>query len=133
MVFAAAVLNPASAPFFFSPNASGDATVGGDWILYSQALIPMPVACIFDSLYVNAGAVPPGDGGGGSVTITLWVNGVAKGLSVTVDNTNGAAAGNQTGASIPVSPGDTIALQATGNLVSPIGGEDIIATSLHCQ
>jgi hypothetical protein len=91
----------------------------------------MPVACTFDSLYVNAGAVPYGDGGGGPITITLWVNGVASPLSVSVDNTNGAAAGNQTGASVSVNPGDTIALAASGAGVT--NGSGILATSLHCQ
>jgi len=131
LVFAAAVLNPTTdQSFFFSPNASGDATVGGNWTLYSQVLIPIPVACTFDSLYAHADAVQYGLGGGGPITITLWVNNTATALSVTIDNTSGAAAGNHTGASVSVNPGDTIALQATGDGVS--NGQEVIATSLHC-
>jgi hypothetical protein len=91
----------------------------------------MPVACTFDSLYVNAGAVPSGLGGGGPITITLWVNNTATALAVSVDNTSGAAAGNKTGASVSVNAGDTIALDATGDGVS--AGSGFIATSLHCQ
>jgi hypothetical protein len=91
----------------------------------------MPVACTFDSLYAYADAVQYGLGGGGPITITLWVNNTATGLSVTIDNTSGAAAGNHTGASISVNPGDTISLQATGAGIS--NGQEVIATSLHCQ
>jgi len=134
LVFAAAFLYPmAVSPsgFFFSPNATGDATQSGNLILYSQALIPMPVACTFDSLYVYASAVPYGLGGGGPITITLWVNNAATALSVNVDNTNGAVTANQTGASISVNPGDTISLLASGDGVT--NGSATIATSLHCQ
>jgi hypothetical protein len=133
LVYSAAILNSgALTPFFFPPNASGDPTVGGNWILYSQALIPVPVACTFDSLYVNASAVPYGMGGGGTpITITLWVNNVATALTVSVDNTLGAAAGNMTGASVAVNSGDTISLQASGAGLGT--GAEIISTSLHCK
>jgi hypothetical protein len=135
LVFAASILYPIvwspTSGFFFSPNASGDATQSGNIILYNQALIPMPVACTFDSLYVYAGAVPYGLGGGGLMTITLWVNNAATALSVNVDNTNGTVTANQTGASVPVNPGDTISLQANGDGVT--NGSGTIATSLHCQ
>lgn len=135
LVFAAVILYPTvwspSSGFFFSPNASGDATQSGNLILYNQALIPMPVACTFDSLYVYAGAVPYGLGGGGPITITLWVNNAATALSVNVDNTSGTVTANQTGASVSVNPGDTISLQASGNGVTM--GSGTLATSLHCQ
>jgi hypothetical protein len=91
----------------------------------------MPVACTFDSLYVYAAAVQFGLGGGGSITVTLWVNNAATPLAVTVDNTSGAATGNLTGASVSVNPGDTISLQASGNGVT--SGSSTLATSLHCQ
>ena len=134
LVFAAAFLYPTvftPSGFFFSPNATGDATQSGNLILYNQAQIPMPVACAFDSLYVYAGAVQYGLGGGGPITITLWVNNVATALSVNVDNTSGASSANQTGASVSVNPGDTIALLASGDGVTM--GSSTIATSLHCQ
>jgi len=134
LVFAAAILYPtvfSPSGFFFSPNASGDATQSGNLILYNQALIPMPVACTFDSLYVYASAVPYSLGGGGPITITLWVNNAATALSVNVDNTNGSATANQTGASISVHAGDTISLQASGDGVT--SGSATLATSLHCQ
>ena len=134
LVFAAAFLYPiywTPSGFFFSPNATGDATQSGNLVLYNQALIPMPVACTFDSLYVYAGAVQYGLGGGGPITITLWVNNVATALSVNVDNTSGAVTANQTGASISVNPGDTISLLASGDGVTM--GSSTIATSLHCQ
>jgi hypothetical protein len=140
LLFAANVLNPGSADpqigFYFSPTASGDATVGGNWVLYSQASITMPVACTFDSLYVNAGAVPGGLGAGGQITVTLSVqplgsqNNSSTPMVVTVDNTNGPAAGNLTNGSVSVGPGDTISLQATGAGIS--NGQEIISTSLHC-
>ncbi len=91
----------------------------------------MPVACTFDSLYVYASAVPYGLGGGGPITIALWVNNAATALSVNVDNTNGSVMANQTGASVSVHPGDTISLQASGDGVT--NGSATIATSLHCQ
>jgi hypothetical protein len=134
LVFGASFLYPiAISPsgYFFSPNASGDATQSGNLVLYSQASIPMPVACTFDSLYVCASAVPYGLGGGGPITITLWVNDAATALSVNVDNTNGAATANQTGASVSVNPGDTISLLASGD--GTTNGSGTIATSLHCQ
>jgi collagen type VII alpha len=132
LAFAANVLNPGvNSSFYFSPTASGDATIGGNWVSYDQALITMPVACTFDSLYVNASAVPFGLGVGGSITATLWVNNSASTLSVTVDNSSGAGTGHTTGASVAVSQGQTISLQATGAGI-PVGS-GIIATSLHCQ
>ncbi len=132
MVFAANVLNPTNVTsFFFSPTASGDATVGGNWIDYSQALITMPVACTFDSLYANVSAVPNRFGIGGKIEIMLWINGHSSAISMTVDNTSGAAAGSQTGAHVPVQAGDTISLQAFG-LSLPLG-QEIISTSLHCE
>ncbi|MGD0682526.1 MAG: hypothetical protein ABR990_10775 [Terracidiphilus sp.] len=134
LAFAASILYPtvfSPSGFFFSPNASGDATQSGNLILYNQALIPMPVACTFDSLYVYASAVPYGLGGGGPITITLWVNNAATALSVNVDNTSGASSANQTGASVSVNPGDTISLLASGFGVT--NGSATLATSLHCQ
>jgi hypothetical protein len=130
--FAANVLNPGTnSSFFFSPTASGDATIGGNWVSYDQALITMSVACSFDALYVNAGAVPFGLGVGGSITATLWVNNLATALSVTVDNSDGAGTGNTTGANVFVNAGQTISLQVTGGGIA--AGSSIIATSLHCQ
>jgi uncharacterized protein (TIGR03437 family) len=132
LAFAANVLNPGvNSSFYFSPTASGDATIGGNWVSYDQALITMPVACTFDSLYVNASAVPFGLGVGGSITTTLWVNNSASALAVTVDNSSGAGTGHTTGASVAVSQGQTISLQATGAGIP--AGSSIIATSLHCQ
>jgi collagen type I alpha len=132
LVFAANVLNPGTtSSFYFSPTASGDATIGGNWVAYDQALITMPVACTVDSLYVNASAVPFGLGVGGSITATLWVNNSASSLAVTVDNSSGAGTGNVTGATVSVGAGQTISIQATGAGVS--AGSGIIATSLHCQ
>ena len=97
---------------------------------YDQALITLPVACRFDSLYVNASAIPNGLGVGGSITATLWVNSSASSLAVTVDNTSGAGTAHVTGASVLVGAGQTISIQATGAGVS--AGSGIIATSLHC-
>jgi collagen type VII alpha len=131
LVFAANVLNPGTtSSFYFSPTASGDATIGGNWVSYDQALITIPVACTFDSLYVNAGAVPAGLGVGGPITATLWVNNSASALSVTVDNSSGAGTGHTTGATVGVGTGQTVSLQLTGAGVS--AGSGIISTSLHC-
>jgi len=117
--------------FYFSPNASGDATVGGTWVQYSQALVTVPTACTFDSLYVNASAVPSGLGVGGSITITLSVNNALSALTITVNNGGGSAAGNITGGSVSVNAGDTIALQASGGGIS--SGQGTISSTLHCR
>jgi hypothetical protein len=132
MIFAANILNTGeSSSFYFAPTASGDPTVGGTYTLYGQALATMPVACTFDSLYVNASTVPAGLGGGGQIIITLWVNDATTALTVAVDNTSAAGTGNMTGASIATNPGDTISLLASGTAIG--GGSENIATSLHCQ
>jgi hypothetical protein len=132
LAFAANVLNPGTnSSFYFSPTASGDATIGGNWVSYDQALITMPVACTFDSLYVNASAVPSGLGVGGSITTTLWVNNLASSLAVTVDNSAGAGTGNTTSGTVFVNAGQNISLQVTGAGIS--SGSGIVATSLHCQ
>jgi hypothetical protein len=131
IVFAANIINSATdGSFFFSPNASGDATVGGEWITFAQNAIPMPVACTFDSLYVIPSAVGMGLGEGDVIVVTLYKNAVATPLAVTTTSAS-PAVGSLTGQSVAVAAGDLIALQASGPGTS--SGSDSIAASLHCH
>lgn len=131
IVFAANIINSATdGSFFFSPNASGDATVGGDWITFAQVAVPMPVGCAFDSLYVTASAVGIGLGEGGVITVTLYKNTVATALTVTTTSVV-PAVNSITGQSVAVAAGDLIALEASGPGTS--SGSDTIAASLHCH
>ncbi len=130
VVFAANVVNPATGDtIYFSPNASGDAGFNNNFTTPDQYSIPISVACKFDQLYVIASAVPLGLGGGGSITVSLVVNGIPTSLSTTVDNTGGRATGHATG-SVSVNAGDAIAIGATGPGI--LFGSSPIATSLHC-
>ncbi|HTA43560.1 MAG TPA: hypothetical protein VK789_13995, partial [Bryobacteraceae bacterium] len=133
LAFTANVLNPATvASFFFQPNATGDATVGGNWTSFSQAAVPMPVACIFDSLYMSSSAVPPGLGGGGVITVTLYVNSASNATALTASgNSTGPTGGSITGQSVSVNAGDLIALQASGAGI--FSGSNTISVSIHCQ
>jgi hypothetical protein len=141
MVFAASVLNPTTATYFyFPPSASGDSTAGGIWgcpspsttdsQAYSQAAIPMQTSCVFDAMYVSTSAVPYGFGGGDAFTITLYKNGSATSLSAT-GNSAGPSGGADTSHTVPVVAGDTIALQASGAGIS--SGQNVIGVSLHCR
>ena len=129
--FAGIILNPASASsFFFAPNASGDATVGGNWVTFNQTSVSMPASCTFDSLFVNASAIPAGLGLGGAITVTMYKNGSATALSAS-GNSAIPSGGSLTGASVAVVSGDNIALQASGAGVST--GQGTIRVSMHCQ
>jgi hypothetical protein len=130
-VFAANIINSATnGSFFFSPNASGDATIGGMWVTFAQNAIPMPVACTFDSLYVIPTAVGAGLGEGDTIIVTLYKNAAATALTVTTTSA-APAVGSLTGQSVAVAAGDLIALQASGAGTS--SGSDAIAASLHCH
>jgi hypothetical protein len=129
--FAANVVNYATvSSFFFAPNASGDPTLGGNWSAFDQVSVPMPVACTFDSLFVIPSAVPQGYGGGDLITVTLHKNGIPTSLSVTT-NSAAPALGSATGQSVSTSPGDLIALQASGPGITAGGGT--ISASMHCH
>ena len=132
-IFTASIVNPqtpdAVTPFYFSPTASGDPTYGGDWTTFAQVAVPMPMACTFDTLYVNPTAVPAGMGGGGSITVTLVTNGTPTALSV-AGTTLTPALVSATG-SVSVVAGDLVALQGTG--VGFQFGVSTIGTSLHCK
>jgi hypothetical protein len=131
LVFAANVLNTGTLPsFFFAPNASGDATVGGTWAAYNQVAVPVPTGCTFDSLYVVPSAVPAGLGAGDSITVTLYQNGNPTTLTVNVDSSSPSLV-SLTGQSVAVLAGQTIALQASGAGIT--SGSNTISASLHCQ
>ncbi len=131
VTFAGNIINPATVgQFYFAPNASGDATVGGTWIALSQAQISMPKACSFDSIYVLPSQIPPGLGAGGTITVTLYQNGNPTALTASGNSATGAG-GNLTGQSVAVSAGDALALLASGTGIST--GEGTIGVSLHCQ
>ena len=101
LAFAANVLNPATnSSFYFSPTASGDATIGGNWVSYRPG--PDHHACRvhirFPLCQRERSTVRPG-----SRRLdhhTLWVNISASTLSVTVDNSAGAGTGNPTGGTV---------------------------------
>ncbi|HZP67210.1 MAG TPA: hypothetical protein VFB32_12985 [Rudaea sp.] len=132
VVFSANVQNPMlGSAFFYPPNGSGDTTVGGTWMNFDQVAVPMANACTFDRLYLYLSAVPAGRGGGGSATVTLYVNGNATPLAATADNTNGPASANVVGA-VAVSVGDMVALQASGVGIVQ-NGQGMISTSLRCR
>jgi hypothetical protein len=131
LAFAANILNTGTLPsFFFAPNASGDATVGGTWAAYGQIAVPMPTGCTFDSLYVVPSAVPAGLGAGGAITVTLYQNGNPTSLTVNVDSSNPSLV-SLTGQTVAVLAGQTIALQASG--AGMTSGSNTISASLHCQ
>jgi hypothetical protein len=131
LVFAANVQNPFNGEsFFFPPSGSGDTTVGGHWEDFDQVAVPMPVACTFDTLNLYLSAVPQGLGGGGPVTVTLYLNGASTGLVAAADNTDGPVSASING-SVTVAAGDLIALDADGDGVTE-DGQGMISTSLHC-
>jgi hypothetical protein len=131
VTFSANVLNPTTVTsFFFAPNASGDATVGGRYVSYARAATLLPVACIFDSLEVNPATVAAGFGSGGQITVTLYVNGAGTALSATGDSSTGSS-GATTGATLSVAAGSTIAFGASGAGVS--SGQTSLNVSAHCH
>jgi hypothetical protein len=144
MIFTAVVFNSAEGPFFFPPTASGDPSAGeGNNGAYSFATmaVPLPVACTFDSMYVNPQVVPAGEGGGGAISVTLYT-GMANDASPTataltvnaISGTQGvtpATPGSITGQSVGVSAGTYIALYLAGSGLT--NGEWFTSVSMHCQ
>jgi hypothetical protein len=136
MTFMASIFNPANASsFFFGPNASGDATIGGSLgTTFAQAGVQMPIACTFDSIIVTPSAIASGFGSGGGITVTLYVDNAATALLATGDSGAGSS-GISTLAGIyangiPVARLQTIAIQASGNGLNT--GQGTIGVSLHC-
>jgi hypothetical protein len=131
ITFSASILNPTTVTsFFFAPNASGDATVGGRVTAYNRAATLLPVGCLFDSLEVNPSVVAAGYGSGGQITVTLYVNGGATALAATGDSSTGAISA-VTGASLSVVAGSSVAFQASGAGVS--SGQTTLNVSAHCH
>jgi hypothetical protein len=109
---------------------------------FIQTGVPMPVACTFDSIYIQPGTVGSGLGSGGSLTVTLWTSaggtGTPTATALTVSGTEGdvnpgtaAVAGNLTGASVSVAAGDVIAVFASGGGVD--NGAGPLSVSMHCS
>lgn len=141
-IFLANIFNTSQADFYFPPSASGDPTASGQLTAFAQTGVPMPVACTFDSIYVQPGTVASGQGYGGSFSVTLWKSAGGTGspgaTSLTVSATEGSVspavspvAGHLTGASVPVAAGDVIAVFASGAGVD--NGTGSLSVSLHCQ
>jgi hypothetical protein len=132
VTFSASVLNPANVPsFYFSPNAAGDATLGGFLTSYTQVAMSMPFACKVDSMYLTATQVTAGYGAGGSVTAQLYINGSgANPITVTGSSSSGSTV-SITGQTQQLNVGDTIAIQAGGAGLP--SGQDVINVSMHCQ
>jgi hypothetical protein len=127
----ASVLNPSNvSSFYFSPNAAGDATLGGTYIAYAQVAPPIPFSCHFDSLYISPSQVQSGYGVGGAVTATLYIAGTATALTASGDSSVGTS-GSITGQSVAVTAGQTVAVLASGAGLST--GQGIINVSMHCQ
>jgi hypothetical protein len=131
--YTASVLNPGMlGSFFFSPTASGDATVGGTWVSYDQVQSPMPVGCTFTGLFLKPSPIPAGYGVGGSITITLWLNNTATALTITGDSSaNPTATVSDLSHSQVVFTNQNIALQASGPGL--LLGQGTLNVSLHCQ
>jgi hypothetical protein len=141
-VFTANIYNSVQQDFYFPPSASGDPTAGGMLTSFVQTGVPMPVACTFDSIYVQPGTVGSGLGVGGSLTVTLWKSaggtGTPTATALTVSGTEGdvspgtsPAAGSLTGASVSVAAGDVISIFASGGGVD--NGAGPLSVSMHCS
>jgi len=135
-VFTANIYNTTASNFYFPPNASGDPTVGGNLTTFAQTGVPMPVACTFDSIYLQPGTVGANLGSGGSLTVTLYKNAAATALTVTgtegsVNPAVSPVANNLVGASVSVSAGDVISLYASGPGVN--NGTGPLSVSMHCK
>jgi hypothetical protein len=141
-VFTANIYNTAQMDFYFPPSASGDPTAGGALTSFVQTGVPMPVACTFDSIYVQPGTVGSGLGFGGAFTVTLWKSaggtGTPAATALTASGTEGsvspavsAVAGHLTGATVSVAAGDVIAIFASGGGVD--NGAGPLSVSMHCQ
>ncbi len=113
---------------FFPINSSGDSTLGGTSVSYSQNAVVVPIACTVNTLYVFQQA-----SSGSSVTVTLYQSAggtgaaTSTGLSVTANN----GAGNHATGSVSVAAGDTLAFQLTGSGVASLG--TVLSTGLLCQ
>jgi hypothetical protein len=141
-VFTANIYNSAQGDFYFPPSASGDSTASGALTSFAQTGVPMPVACTFDSIYLQPGTVGSGLGFGGTFTVTLWTSaggtGTPTATSLTVSGTEGSVspavspvASHLTGASVSVAAGDVISILASGAGVD--NGTGSLSVSTHCS
>jgi hypothetical protein len=140
-VFTANIYNTAQTDFYFPPTASGDPTAGGSLMTFVQTGVPMPVACTFDSIYLQPGTVGSGLGIGGALTVTLWTSaggtGTPTATALTASGTEGTVgdtspvAGHLTGVGIPVAAGDVISIFVSGAGVE--NGTGPLSVSMHCQ
>lgn len=141
-VFTANIYNTVQADFYFPPSASGDPTASGALTSFTQTGVPMPVACTFDSIYVQPGTVGSGLGYGGSFSVTLWLSaggtGTPAATALTVSGTEGSVSpavspvsAHLTGASVSVSAGDVISVFASGAGVD--NGTGPLSVSMHCK
>jgi hypothetical protein len=136
MTFLANILNPVNASsFFFGPNASGDATIGGSFgTTFAQVGVQMPIGCTFDSIIVTPTAIASGFGSGGDITVTLYVDNVATALLATGQSGEGSSGisvltgSNANG--IRVARLQTIAIQASGGGLTT--GQGTVGVALHC-
>jgi hypothetical protein len=132
VTFSASVLNPSNiGTFFFSPNAAGDATIGGLLINYNQVAMSMPFACRVDSMYLTPSQVLMGHGAGGPITAQLYINGSGANPITVTGNSASASTVSVTGQAQPLNVGDMIAIQASGPGLTT--GQGVLNVSMHCQ
>ena len=131
------MLNIPSIGSFFSPlNASGDPsgfnTGAGNGDGFITGATPIPATCTFDSLQVSA---TTGGGPNFPYTFTLWKNDVATSMTcgLSTDSGTNTITCSDTTHTVPVVPGDLVAMQVvqTGfTCCTPFGNFGI---SLHCK
>jgi len=110
-VFNGALNMGASTPRFVAFPFSGSlqTTVG-------SAGLPMSTACTLDAMYVSGGIITPGGSGDNTITLTLYKNGVAQTMLVSLAALQASPGGTVISASdlvhtVSVSVGDLLSVQ----------------------